>query len=127
VKDGYSGVGGIGCEAIRLLACRPSGHKLVGEMKIVWLLMVAIVVILAAPPALATLLLSLAFGSAAGMGVAGLGMSVGLLGVGTALYLMANKDAQNAFAWASTHTILGGYIGAALFFAIDAGLKLLME
>jgi hypothetical protein len=76
--------------------------------------------------ALVTLLLSLALGSAGGLGLAGLAGVVVLIG----LYFVFESriappsDRAVSFLWGIT--IIGGFLGAFCFFAIDAGLKLVM-
>ena len=72
-------------------------------------------------PALATWLLSLAFGRVAGIGLAG--MAVGPILLGLALPFL---DFGARSSWIFASTALTGFLGAFCFFAIDAGLKLLM-
>jgi hypothetical protein len=70
--------------------------------------------------ALTTWSLSLAFSSVAGLGLAGLAVTIVLTGV--VIPLVETTRPAN---WAMARTILGGFVGAAFVAAVDAGLKLL--
>ncbi len=76
----------------------------------------SIPLIFIAVPTGATWLLSLVFDNSAGLGLVGLAASMILIGF--ALLVTGSPVPGRA--------VLGGYVGAAVFFAIDAGLKLLL-
>jgi hypothetical protein len=88
--------------------------------------------------ALVTWLLSLAFGSFAGLGLASIAMCVLLLGTSRIIYWVrvyfdgdvrypkGHITALSQYKLVVGLTILGGFLGAFCFFAIDAGLKLVM-
>ena len=76
---------------------------------------------------LITWLLALALGSAVGLGLAGLACMVALFGV---ILIGIDTDLRSSGHFAEINlfwglNILGGFVGAAFVFAVDAGLKLL--
>jgi len=95
----------------------------------VWLIGLIVASGTSALAALATWLLSLVVGHAGGLGLAGLACVVVLFGlflVSAEVFLQSEDGGptEPQFLWWGL-TILGGFVGAAFVFAVDAGLKLL--